>query len=95
MKILKKKQKNITKEKPTYEVDLHMHGKHSIDEVLKVDEHEYLFGGTIQEPLFAFTGISVKKEFIRQRGSVLTIFDRGLEFIMFDANKEIYEKIGE
>ena len=36
----KEKTKNITKEKPTYEVDLHMHGKHSIDEVLKVDEHE-------------------------------------------------------
>lgn len=85
--------KKIDKQDFVYEVDLHLHGRHDIDEVLRVEEYKYLFGGKVHDPLFAFTGLKVKKQFIRQRGSMLTIFDRGLEFVMFGAPEGLFESL--
>ena len=89
----KEETRKIEKQEFVYEVDLHLHGRHDIDEVLKVEEYKHLFGGKVHDPLFAFTGISVKKEYVRQRGSMLTIFDRGLEFVMFGAPEGLYESL--
>ena len=89
----KEETRKLEKQEFVYEVDLHLHGRHDIDEVLKVEEYKHLFGGKVHDPLFAFTGISVKKEYVRQRGSMLTIFDRGLEFVMFGAPEGLYESL--
>jgi single-stranded-DNA-specific exonuclease len=61
--------------------------------ILEVEANKHLFGGKVHDPLFAFTGISVNKAFIRQRGSMLTFFDRGVEFIMYGAPAGLFEEL--
>lgn len=89
----KEKTKKIKKEKTLYMVDLHFRGEHNINDVLKVHDHKFLFGGKVHDPLFAFTELPIEKRFIRKRGSMLTLFDKGLEFVMFGAPDGLYEDL--
>ncbi|UDY80699.1 DHH phosphoesterase [Geobacillus phage GR1] len=76
-----------------YEVDLHVKGKVDKHPIIEVNENKHLFGGKVHDPLFAFTGIKVRKDFIRQRGSMLTFFENGVEFIMFSAPQGLFESL--
>lgn len=76
-----------------YEVDLHVDGKIDKQAILDVNENKKLFGGKVHEPLFAFTNIKVRKEFIRQKGSMLTFFENGIEFVMFGAPQGLFESL--
>jgi single-stranded-DNA-specific exonuclease len=89
----KKKVKELTPQEPIYEVDLWLHGKVDKKVILKVVENKHLFGGKVFDPLFAFTGIRVNKQFIKQRGSTLVFYEDGVEFIMFNAPSGLYEKL--
>lgn len=91
--LFKLKTREVVPEEFVYEVDLHLHGEHDKEAILKVEDNKKLFGGKFHEPLFAFTGIKVDKRFIRQRGSMLTFFDRGLEFIMYGAPEGLFEDL--
>lgn len=50
-----------------YEVDLIV--KENVDRSLieDVTDNKHLFGGKVQEPLLAFVGIKINKNFIRQK----------------------------
>lgn len=89
----KNKAKNIESEDFVYEVDLLTNGKVDKQSIIEVDKHKHLFGGKVHFPLFAFTNINVPKSFIRQRGSALTFFEGGVEFIMYDAPAELYDSL--
>lgn len=85
--------KNIDKKEFIYEVDAIIDGKVDKHLILDVVENKHLFGGKVHEPLIAFTGININKQFIRQRGSVLTFFEKGIEFIMFSSPAGLYDKL--
>ncbi|PED64018.1 DHH family phosphoesterase [Priestia megaterium] len=89
----KEQTKNVEKREFIYEVDLHLHGKIDKKAISDVNSNKHLFGGKVREPLFAFTGIKVRKDFIRQRGSMLTFFDRGIEFVMYGAPAGLFESL--
>lgn len=76
-----------------YEVDLHVKGKIDKQPIIKVNENKHLFGGKVHDPLFAFTGIKVRKDFIKQQGSTLTFYENGVEFVMFSAPSGLFESL--
>lgn len=89
----KEKLKDVKKQEFIYEVDLLTDGKVNKQAILDVDEHMYLFGGKVYSPLFAFTNIKVNKSFIRQKGSMLTFYENGVEFVMYDAPEGLFEEL--
>ena len=76
-----------------YEVDLHVKGKIDKQPIIKVNENKHLFGGKVHDPLFAFTGIKVRKDFIKQQGSILTFYENGVEFVMFSSPPGLFESL--
>lgn len=89
----KKKTHEVVAQEIVYEVDVHLKGKVVKQLILDVDESKKLFGGKVHEPLVAFTGIKVNKNFIRQKGQMLTFFDRGVEFVMYGAPFGLFESL--
>lgn len=89
----KEKAKEVEKQEFVYEVDLLLEGKVDKKPILDVEDHKYLFGGRVHDPLFAFTGIKVRKEWIRQRGQTLTFFDSGVEFVFYHAPEGLFESL--
>ncbi|MEK5205284.1 DHH family phosphoesterase [Bacillus sp. FSL R10-2789] len=89
----KEKLKDVKGSEFVYEVDLLTRAKVDKEAILQVEENKYLFGGKCREPLFAFTGIPVNKQFIRQRGQMLTFFENGVEFVMYGAPAGLFESL--
>lgn len=89
----KKKAHEVEPSEFVYEVDLLTKGELNKQAILDVVENKHLFGGKVHEPLFAFTQIKIRKDFIRQRGSMLTFFERGVEFIMYGAPTGLFESL--
>jgi single-stranded-DNA-specific exonuclease len=89
----KQKAKDVKPQEFVYEVDLWLHGKVDKKAILDVEENKHLFGGKVHDPLFAFTGIKVNKQYIRQRGSMLTFFYNGVEFIMYGTPEGLFESL--
>lgn len=89
----KKKLHEVKPSEYIYEVDLHIKGKVEKQPIIEVNKNKHLFGGKVHDPLFAFTGIKVRKDFIRQRGSMLTFFENGVEFVMFSAPHGLFESL--
>lgn len=89
----KSKTTKLERKDVVYEVDLIIPEKVSKKEILEIEDNKYLFGGKVREPLLAFTGIKVNKNFIRQRGSMLTFFDAGVEFVMYGAPEGLFEEL--
>lgn len=58
-------------------------GESNADEVTLVNDHAWLFGGSLQSPKFGYKDLIIGRNCISQRGSVVTFFDKGLEFIMY------------
>lgn len=89
----KKKLHEVEPSEHIYEVDLHIKGKVEKQPIIEVNKNKHLFGGKVHDPLFAFTGIKVRKDFIRKRGSMLTFFENGVEFVMFSAPHGLFESL--
>lgn len=89
----KEKTKEVIPEEFVYEVDLHLEGKVDKQAILDVENNKHLFGGKVHEPLFAFTRIKVRKDFIEQRGSMLTFYDSGVKFVMYGAPDGLFESL--
>lgn len=89
----KKKTKDVKEGEFIYEVDLISHKRVDKEAILEIEENKQLFGGKCREPLFAFTGIPVRKQFIRQRGQMLTFFESGVEFVMYGAPAGLFESL--
>ena len=76
-----------------FEVDALLDGKVDKDLILTIDNNKRLFGGKVSEPLIGFKNIKVNKDFIRKRGSILTFFEDGVEFISFGTPEGEFEKL--
>lgn len=70
----------------TYLVDYIQDGKVNVDMLEEIIEKKYLFGGKVKEPLLAFTNIRCNKEYISRKGSMITFYAEGVEFVKFDSN---------
>ena len=66
-----------------YEVNKLYEGETNLDEVRLINDHAWLFGGRLQTPKFGYKDLVITRNCVSQRGSVVTFFDRGLEFIMY------------
>lgn len=66
-----------------YNVNRLYDGETNLDEVRLVNDHAWLFGGSLQAPKFGYKNLIIGRNCISQRGSVVTFFDHGLEFIMY------------
>jgi len=89
----KKKLHEVKPSEHIYRVDLHIKGKVEKQPIIEVNKNKHLFGGKVHDPLFAFTGIKVRKDFIKQRGSMITFFENGIEFVMFSAPPGLFESL--
>lgn len=66
-----------------YEVDKIYENKTNLEEVKLINDNMELFGGKIKAPMFGYKNLKVKRNCVSQRGSVVTFFHGGLEFIMY------------
>lgn len=88
----KDKSKNVEKVDSTYEVDI-LFEQSEAGPIYAVDRHNYILGGKVTEPLFAYVGIKVDKNSIRQRGKMLTFYNKGVQYTMFDAPDGLFEEL--
>lgn len=88
-----KKTENVESEEFVYSVDYISQGKVNKQILSDIIDNKKMFGGKVHDPLIAFTGIKVPKRFIRQRGSMMTFFCDGLEFVLFSAPERLYESL--
>ena len=89
----KEKTKNVEQEDICYDVDLLLDGDVDKDAILMIEEYKHLFGGEFNEPLFAFTNVAVDKRFIKLKGKMMTLFHKGVEFVMWSAPDGLYESL--
>lgn len=66
-----------------YEVDKIYENKTNLEEVKLINDNMELFGGKVKAPMFGYKNLKVKRNCVSQRGSVVTFFHGGLEFIMY------------
>jgi len=76
-----------------HNVDIHLKGKIDKEAILEVNKNKQLFGGKFHDPLFAFTEVKVNKAYVRRRGSVLTFFHEGVEFISFGTPEHVFDEL--
>lgn len=62
-------------------------------EIVRVEVNKGLYGGRVEYPLFAYKEISFHKKCISKRGSMLTLFDNGVTFVMFNTPEEVYDDL--
>ena len=67
----------------TYDVDELLHNKSNLNDVQKFNELQHIYGGKVNPPMFGYKDLVVTRNSISQRGSVLTFYPEGLEFIAF------------
>lgn len=66
-----------------YEVDKIYENKTNLEEVKLINDNMELFGGKVKAPMFGYKNLKVNRNCVSQRGSVVTFFHGGLEFIMY------------
>ena len=62
-------------------------------DIEKIDRQLSVFGGSVPIPLLAYENIKFNIACVRTRGSVLTLFDNGLEFVSYGTRGTIKEEI--
>lgn len=67
----------------TYDVDKVYYNKSNYNLVETINKHEELFGGSIQEPVYGYKDLVIGRNAINQRGSVVSFYHEGLEFIAY------------
>lgn len=66
-----------------YEADKVYYNETNIEEIIMINDNQYLFGGDIKNPVFGYKDLVISRNSAHQRGSVVTFFHAGLEFIMY------------
>ena len=74
---------NDGKDQIVYDVDKVYHNKSNHDLVETINKHEELFGGSIQEPVYGYKNLVLGRNAISQRGSVVSFYHNGLEFVAY------------
>lgn len=60
-------------------------------DLVKIEENKSIFGGSVKYPLLGFSELSFHKSCINARGSMITLFDRNIPFVIFGARTGLYE----
>lgn len=55
----------------------------NLDQVREINDNEIIFGGNVKPPMFGYKKLILSRNAINQRGSVVTMFHNGLEFIAY------------
>lgn len=55
----------------------------NLEQIRKINDNEIIFGGNVKPPLFGYKNLRLSRNSINQRGSVVTFFHHGLEFIAY------------
>lgn len=66
-----------------YDVDKVYLNTSNLGLVETINKHEELFGGSIQEPVYGYKSLVLGRNAISQRGSVVSFYHSGLEFIAY------------
>lgn len=53
----------------------------------------YLTNHQVENILYGYSNIRINTDFVRSRGSLTTIWEQGVEFIIFNDNKKVYDKL--
>lgn len=67
----------------TYEVNKIYENETNIEEIKMINDNAWIFGGSMAAPKFGYKNLVIGRNCVSQRGSVVTFFDHGLEFIMY------------
>jgi len=82
-KLLKIADETLLEQDKTYDVDELLHNKSNLNEVQKFNELQHIYGGKVNPPIFGYKDLVITRNSVGQRGSVLTFYHEGLEFIAF------------
>lgn len=78
------KQNKISNEKEDeIEVVKIYNNESNLEQIKKINDNEIIFGGNVKPPLFGYKNLRLSRNSINQRGSVVTFFHNGLEFIAY------------
>lgn len=66
-----------------YDVDEIYNNESNLEEVKVVNNNNYIFGGKLVEPTYGYKNLIISRAAMSQRGSVVTFYHDGLEFICY------------
>lgn len=66
-----------------YDVDKLYVNETNLNEIELINDNQEIFGGKVQAPVFGYKDLVINRNSINQRGSVVTFFHKGLEFIAY------------
>lgn len=88
----KKATNAITARDFSYDVDAVFEGEVSVDPIWELEKNKEIFGGKVTDALFAYENIEIEKKNITAKGTVLTFYKNGLEFVMYGTTPEFQAK---
>jgi single-stranded-DNA-specific exonuclease len=83
----------IEKKEIEYKVDLIIKDKADKKPIIEINNNKHLFGGKVHDPLLAYVGIQINKNYIKYHGSTLVFRKNGIEFVMYGAPESLYESL--
>lgn len=75
-----------------YDVDKLYENKTNLKEVKEINDNQEIFGGKVQSPMFGYKDLVINRSCINQRGSVVTFFHNGLEFIAYKQEPDLVDE---
>ena len=92
-KLIKLSNKGFETEDTVYDVDKLYHNESNLEEVKTVNEVEHIFGGKVNHPNYGYEDLIVSRKSMSQRGSVVTFYHKGLEFIAYKQEPGLIDDI--
>lgn len=76
-----------------YEVDRIITNDTNLKEVKQMNDNQDIFGGKVSKPVFGYRDLIITRNSLNQRGSVVTFFHKGLEFIAYKQEAGIIDEL--
>ena len=92
-KLIELSNKGFETEDTIYDVDKLYHNESNLEEVKMVNEVEHIFGGKVNSPNYGYEDLIVSRKSMSQRGSVVTFYHKGLEFIAYKQEPGLIDDI--
>ena len=92
-KLIKASEDTITEREKKYNVDDLFYNDVNLNQVKEVNNLRHLFGGSVSFPVYGYKDLVLSRNSINQRGSVLTFFYEGLEFIAYKQQADLLDNL--
>lgn len=92
-KLIKASEDTITEREKNYNVDGLFYNKVNLKQVKEINDLRHLFGGSVSFPVYGYKDLVLTRNSISQRGSVLTFFYQGLEFIAYKQQVDLLDNL--